>query len=268
MANTKRYARLHALNEFGINANFRSLKDKSILVCGVGGIGSLSAEMLTRCGVGLITVIDFDTVSEENLNRIFYKNEHIGISKAIICSEILSAINPDVKIMYYHNDIMDEAFEEKLDHIISHADIVLMGLDNIPARQYINVKCVDLNVPLMDAGALRSGLGCYVHLVLPKITACYQCTGSVHIQRISNDILGQECVASLPSTIGIISSLQVQQVLKFLLNFGKNADFISFSSLSDDFVKLVLPIDPECYVCGSGTEDENLDYTIEIDEPK
>lgn len=252
MSISGRYSRLFALKEYGINADFSILKKKSIVICGVGGIGSLSAEMLVRCGIGRIAIIDFDTVNEENLNRLFYKNQHIGQFKAKVCAEILKEINQDVAVDYYQEDIMEADFELKLDQIFQNADVILNGLDNIPARQYLNVKCVTLNKPLMDAGALRSGLGGYIHLILPHQNACYQCTGSVQIQFKQNDVTGPQCAASLPSTIGIISSLQTQQVLKFLLDFGVNADFISFSSLTDEFIKLTLPRDPECYVCGIG----------------
>ena len=246
-----RYSRLRAIKEYGFDFDFTELKNKSISICGVGGVGSLSAEMLARCGIGKLIILDLDTVEEVNLNRVFYRPEHIGRNKAEVCTEILHDINPETQVEFIANDIMNLDFEQAFELIISHSDLVLNGLDNVPARQFLNVKCVKLNKPFVDAGALRSGFGGYVHLVIPKKTACYQCTASVQINEQSNDAHGPQCAASLPSTLAIISSLQVQHTLKYILGFGHIPDFISYNGLNDEFTTLKLQRDEQCYVCGN-----------------
>lgn len=265
-----RYSRLRAIQEYGFDVDFSELNKKTILICGVGGVGSLSAEMLTRCGVGKLIVIDLDTVEEVNLNRVMYQPEHIGRKKAEVCTEILHKINPDTQVEFIATDIMDINFEAAFELIISLSDLVLNGLDNIPARQFLNVKCVKLNKPYVDAGALRSGFGGYVHLVIPKKTACYQCTASVQLNKRSNDAKGPQCAASLPSTMAIISSLQVQHTLKFLLNFGHIEDFISYNALNDEFTYLKLRRDENCYVCGDNksksTDNSVLNISNEVNK--
>lgn len=246
-----RYSRLRAIKEYGFDIDFSELKNKTVSIIGVGGLGSLSAEMLARCGVGKIIILDLDTVEEANLNRIMYKPEHIGRKKAEVCTEILHDINPDVMVEFIAIDIMNIEFEQAFELILAHSDLILNGLDNVPARQYLNVKCVSLNKPYIDAGALRSGFGGYVHLVIPHKTACYQCTASVQINSKTNDVNGPQCAASLPSTLAIISSLQVQHALKYLLNFGLINDFISYNGLNDEFTFLKLQRDENCYVCGA-----------------
>lgn len=262
-----RYSRLNALTSFGYDVDFEDLRSKRVVVVGVGGVGSLSAEMLARCGVGHIVVMDLDVVGEENLNRVFYKSHHVGRYKAEVCAEVLRDVNPDITVEHYHTDIMSPTFEPTFEHLIRAADLVMQGLDNVPARQYLNVKCVELNTPLMDAGALRSGLGGYVHLVIPGETACYQCVGSVKIQKKANDARGPQCAASLPTTIAMISAMQTQQALKFLLGFGKRADFINYNGLGDMFHVLTLPRDPHCYVCGQPTSaDELSELWVDLDQ--
>ena len=246
-----RYSRLRAIKEYGFDFNFTELKSKTVCVVGVGGVGSLSAEMLARCGIGKLIILDLDTVEEVNLNRVMYRPEHIGRNKAEVCTEILHTINPETQVEFISTDIMDLKFEQAFELIISHSDLVLNGLDNVPARQYLNVKCVNLNKPFVDAGALRSGFGGYVHLVIPKKTACYQCTASVQVNSKTNDARGPQCAASLPSTLAIISSLQVQHSLKYLLKFGHIPDFISYNGLNDEFTTLKLQRDENCYVCGN-----------------
>ena len=249
-----RYSRLRAIKEYGFDFDFTELRKKTIMIAGVGGVGSLSAEMLARCGVGKLIIIDLDTVEEVNLNRVMYQPKHIGRKKAEVCTEILHTINPDTQVEFIDTDIMSLDFEKAFELIISHSDLVLNGLDNIPARQYLNVKCVSLNKSYVDAGALRSGFGGYVHLVIPRKTACYQCTASVQINVASNDVRGPQCAASLPSTLAIVSSLQVQNALKFLLDFGHTADFISYNGLTDEFTSLKLQRDENCYVCGKNAK--------------
>ena len=261
-----RYSRLRAIKEYGFNFDFTELQDKTLTICGVGGVGSLSAEMLARCGIGRLVIIDLDTVEEVNMNRVMYQPKHIGRKKAEVCTEILHDINPDTQVEFVSTDIMDINFEQAFELIVSHSDLILNGLDNVPARQYLNVKCINLNKPYVDAGALRSGFGGYVHLVIPKKTACYQCTASVQINRKSNDAKGPQCAASLPSTLAIISSLQVQHSLKFLLKFGRIEDFISYNALNDEFTYLKLRRDENCYVCGDKKPDWNNEPIPSVSE--
>lgn len=56
-------------------------RNKSVVIVGVGGIGSVTAEMLTRCGIGKLILIDYDTVEIENMNRLFFKPSQCGLSK-------------------------------------------------------------------------------------------------------------------------------------------------------------------------------------------
>ncbi len=249
-----RYSRLRAIKEYGFDFDFSELKSKTVVICGVGGVGSLSAEMLARCGIGKLIILDLDTVEQENLNRVMYRPEHIGRKKAEVCTEILHTINSETQVEFIATDIMNLEFEQAFELILSHSDLILNGLDNVPARQFLNVKCIRLQRPYIDAGALRSGFGGYIHLVIPNKTACYQCTASVQINSQSNDARGPQCAASLPSTLAIISSLQVQHALKYLLSFGQIPDFISYNGLNDEFTYLNLKRDPKCYVCGEKSE--------------
>ena len=56
------YSRLMALKRMGIVENYQRIRDMSIIIVGVGGVGSVAAEMLTRCGVGKLLLFDYDKV--------------------------------------------------------------------------------------------------------------------------------------------------------------------------------------------------------------
>lgn len=66
------YSRLYALKKMGIVDNFEDITKKTILIVGVGGVGSVFCEMLVRCGIGKLILYDYDTVELANMNRLFY----------------------------------------------------------------------------------------------------------------------------------------------------------------------------------------------------
>jgi ubiquitin-like modifier-activating enzyme 5 len=250
-----RYTRLKALNDFGYEITWDDLKRKKIAIIGIGGLGTVSSEMVTRCGVGKIVLFDFDTVEAVNLNRSMFKPIHIGKSKAEIASKILNEINPDVKITYFIKDIMDIDFEFTFEKELSKMDIVLNGLDNLPAREYLNNKCINLRVPYIDAGASRSGLSGYVHPVIPYKTACAQCIKSIAVNLPEER--GESCVASLPTTMAILASIQVQEMLKFLLKFGEMIDYLMYHMITGEFIHYSTKKDKNCPICGTRKREEN-----------
>ncbi|CAG5130393.1 unnamed protein product, partial [Candidula unifasciata] len=75
------YSRLMALKRMGIVDNYEKIRDFSIAVVGVGGVGSVTAEMLTRCGIGKLILFDYDKVELANMNRLFYQPHQAGLSK-------------------------------------------------------------------------------------------------------------------------------------------------------------------------------------------
>lgn len=76
-----------------------------VAVVGVGGVGSVTADMLTRCGIGKLLLFDYDTVEIANMNRLFYQPHQRGQSKVAAAAHTLSNINPDVDIRTFNYDI-------------------------------------------------------------------------------------------------------------------------------------------------------------------
>lgn len=94
-----------ALKKMGIISNYEDIKTFSIAVVGVGGVGSITAEMLTRCGIGRLILFDYDKVEMANMNRLFFQPHQAGLSKVEAAAETLMRINPDVDIHTYNYDI-------------------------------------------------------------------------------------------------------------------------------------------------------------------
>lgn len=72
--NENPYSRLMALKRMGVVQNYQQIKTFTCLVVGVGGVGSVVCEMLTRCGIGKLIIYDYDKVELANMNRYIYYN--------------------------------------------------------------------------------------------------------------------------------------------------------------------------------------------------
>ena len=248
MKEKDRYVRLRAIKEFGYDIDWDTLKKFSIGIIGVGGLGCLSSELVVRCGVGTVVLFDFDKVDVINLNRCMYKPRDVGLPKVEVAAKYLKEVNPDVNLRVYNKDIMDITFEETFEKELSQMDIVLNGLDNLAAREYLNAKCISLRVPYIDAGASRSGLSGYVHPIIPFKTACAACLSNYNMSLPEER--GEPCVASLPSTMTILASIQVQEMLKYLLKFGSMIDYLMYNMITGEFLHYKTKRDNNCLICG------------------
>merc|ERR1719498_1529496 len=112
------YSRLMALKKMGVVPNYADIRHKSVIVVGVGGVGSVASEMLVRCGVGKLLIFDYDNVELANMNRLFYTPDQCGMSKVAAARKSLSFINPDVVIEDYNYNITTvENFEHFMGRI-------------------------------------------------------------------------------------------------------------------------------------------------------
>lgn len=94
-----------ALKKMGVVENYEKIRTFSVLIVGVGGVGSVVAEMLTRCGIGKLILYDYDKVELANMNRLFYTPQQVGLSKVEAAKETLKFINPDLIIEAYNLNI-------------------------------------------------------------------------------------------------------------------------------------------------------------------
>jgi len=99
------YSRLMALKRMGVVANYEEIRSFTVLIVGIGGIGSVVAEMLTRCGIGKLILYDYDKVELANMNRMFYLPSHEGLAKVEAAKRSLNDINPDTVIETFNQNI-------------------------------------------------------------------------------------------------------------------------------------------------------------------
>ena len=243
-----RYTRLKAIKAFGYDIEWELMHLKTVTLPGVGGLGVIIAEMLTRCGIGTIHIFDKDIVEEVNLNRVGFYAQDLGKSKVVVLKKFLGQVNADVHVVAHHGDIMNFGMDEEFDRAVQESDLVIMGLDNYPARMFTNQKCINHNTPLIDGGVSRSGLSGYVHVIIPSDTACMMCRARV---RGSNEQVerGLPCTASLPTTLALIASIQTQEAIKFFFNLGTQLDYQTYNALTSEFNNYTTQKDESCPAC-------------------
>ena len=99
MPESIRYISHHNLEGFGKDGQ-KKLSNSSILIIGVGGLGSATSLYLAVSGIRKLTLVDFDSVDESNLSRqILFQKQDIGMNKAIVAKEKLKAFNENILIL-------------------------------------------------------------------------------------------------------------------------------------------------------------------------
>ena len=73
VVDTNPYSRLMALKRMGIVSQYEQIRELTVAIVGIGGVGSVAAEMLTRCGIGKLILFDYDKVELANMNRLFFQ---------------------------------------------------------------------------------------------------------------------------------------------------------------------------------------------------
>ncbi|KAM6570295.1 hypothetical protein CsatB_018280 [Cannabis sativa] len=254
------YSRLMALQRMGIVENYERIRDFSVAIVGVGGVGSVAAEMLTRCGIGRLLLYDYDKVELANMNRLFFRPEQVNMTKTDAAVQTLSDINPDVVLESYTLNITTvqgfDTFVSSLKNKSfrpnkegSGVDLVLSCVDNYEARMAVNQACNELNQTWMESGVSEDAVSGHIQLLIPGETACFACAPPLVVASgVDERTLKREgvCAASLPTTMGVIAGLLVQNTLKFLLNFGLVSPYLGYNSLKDFFPSMEMKPNPQC----------------------
>lgn len=130
--------------------NQQVLSKKSVAVFGLGGVGGFCAEMLVRAGVGNLTIIDFDAVSESNINRqIIALNSTIGQKKTVLFEKRLMDINPDLSLKVIDDFYNDD--EVVVDFLKEDYDYVADAIDTMRSKIHLLEMCYKNNIPVISS---------------------------------------------------------------------------------------------------------------------
>lgn len=159
---------------------FQEIRNFTVAVVGVGGVGSVTAEMLTRCGIGKLVLFDYDKVEMANMNRLFFQPNQSGQSKVEAAKSTLCFINPDVQIETHNYNITTVANFEHFMHTLQTSsltgdkvDLVLSCVDNFEARMAINTACNELDQTWFESGVSENAVSGHIQFIKPGVTACF-----------------------------------------------------------------------------------------------
>lgn len=108
----------------------KKLKESSVGIAGLGGLGSNAAVSLARAGIGRLVLVDFDKVEESNLTRQYYFIDQIGKNKVDALKENIEKINPEVKIEIINQKLLKGSMEEPFKDV----DVVIDSLDSAETK--------------------------------------------------------------------------------------------------------------------------------------
>lgn len=127
----------------------QKLKNSNIIIFGLGGVGSYTAEALARSGIGKMTVVDKDTVDITNINRQLYAlRSTVGKPKAEVARERILDINPECEITAIQKMYLPENSE---DFVLSQYDYIVDAIDNVTAKIDLAVKAEELGIPIISS---------------------------------------------------------------------------------------------------------------------
>ena len=210
-----RYSRQIILKNIGTFGQKKILNSK-VLIVGAGGLGCPVADLLTRSGVGEIGIIDYDKVSLSNIHRqTLYTTKDINKYKVNVVKKRLNLINKDIKINTYNK----KASEKNLNNLIKKYNIIVDGSDNFKTKFLLNKFSLKLKKILIVGAISKFDGHIFTFDFNSKKSPCLKC---FYQSEPSDDILNCETEGILGSTANIVGAMQANEILKKILNIGKD----------------------------------------------
>ena len=237
-----RYRRQIVMPEIGRHGQ-RQLKKATVLIAGLGGLGSISAYYMAAAGVGHLKIVDHDRVAGHNLNRqILHATSDIGQAKTASALPKLKALNP-----WCHIETLTQSITpDTVDAMTSGCDLIIDGTDNLAARKALNRASQKASIPFIFGGV--SGFDGMLAVFVPGQSACLECLFPIDAKASAEEI------GVVGPAVGVIASMQSVEALKILT--GNGADLagvlIHFHGLGMRTKKMAMEPNPDCAICGNG----------------
>lgn len=131
------------------NEALEILKNKTVLVVGIGGVGSFCVEALARTGIGHLILVDKDKVESSNINRqLLATTETIDQVKVIVMKKRIQTLNPECKVdiydCFYDGSMDEKIFSQKIDFVID-------CIDSIKSKQDLAMACIQRDIPFLSS---------------------------------------------------------------------------------------------------------------------
>lgn len=240
-----RYSRQIMLPEVDV-AGQELLLGATVLVVGLGGLGSPAALYLAAAGVGRLILVDDDAVDLSNLQRqIVHSLQSLGQPKVASAARTLSALNPDVVLEL----VPERLGGERLAEAVARSTVVVDATDNFSTRFELNAACMSARVPLVSGAAIRWEGQVAVFDPRDPDSPCYRCLYE------AGDDGALNCSENgvIAPLVGIIGTCQAMETVKLITGIGETLTGIVlyFDGKRMEWRRLRLPKSPECPVCAA-----------------
>jgi bacteriocin biosynthesis cyclodehydratase domain-containing protein len=238
----------------------RRLREASVVVLGVGGLGSWAAISLACCGVGALTLVDGDTVELSNLNRqLLYCDDDIGRPKATVAAAAIERFNPGIRVEAVVRTLATPA---EIGAAVRGSSLVVDAADR-PAHdieRWVNAACFEHGVPYVTMSHFppfaRVG-----PLYVPGETGCFNCQERAYRRsyELYDHLVDQRRGGSSPAaTLGPVCAfvggqvaLDVVHQLTGLCEPASKGSLRLFDTRTLSVTAEPVPRDPLCEVCAS-----------------
>ena len=212
----EKFSRQIILKNIGVLGQKKILRSK-VLIIGMGGLGCPAADFLTRSGIGTLGIIDYDNVSISNLHRqSLYSEKDLNQSKVKVSKKKLNIINSKTKVNIFDYKLDKKNFRK----IIKSYDYIIDGTDNFESKFLIN-DLSKKNKKFLVTGAISKFDGhIFTFNFKNKNNPCLR--DFYQEETINDEVLNCEYEGILGTVAGIVGTMLANEVLKKILNIGKN----------------------------------------------
>ena len=239
----ERYSRQIVLKKIGIIGQ-KKILNSSVLIIGVGGLGSPIAIYLAAMGIGKIGIVDKDLVEVSDLHRqIIFSTSDIKKSKSLKAISKLKKINPDVSFQSFQKKLT----VKNINQIAKQYNIIVDGSDNFRTRFLINDYCLKKKKILISGAISKFDGQVYTFNFSKKKSPCLRCF--IPEMPDNPDIDNCEYEGILGPIAGIIGSIQANEVIKEITGIGDTlcGHILIIDALKLSFRKIKLNKRSDCY---------------------
>ena len=247
-----RFARHIVLPEVG-GAGQAALARASVVLVGLGGIGSPALQYLAAAGIGRLVLVDDDAVEASNLQRqTLYRADGVGSSKAELAAAWVREFDPKLQVVAERRRIDSANAAE----IVGGPDLVLDGCDNFATRLAVSDACVSRQVPLLSAavGRFQGQIGTFAGHIAGQ--PCYRCYVGDAFDAEDCDTCAEEgMLGAMAGWAGCFAAMQAIRAILALSDTGGMGEaqwgkLHLLDGLAPALRTLTIAKDPGCKACG------------------